>query len=271
MAQYEPFIIVPPFTACDAAYIVFGQGTAPYTIYPLHSGDTHALSLESIPLQTTAGVFRWTVDFDAGSNLTWVVVDATGQSSYSASRVVQSGNLTCPYVIPSAPTRDSPTDPLPAISFAIGSCRKNVYSPNANTSSNIGAIVGGIVGFLVVVAALMGWFFLRRRRQLRRDQGRSDQDRSLHDMSKLHSSSSLSSPRTRALAHQDDVALTSNTGVQRSGTFNLHTVDFTEPSLDVLRANDRPPDYRHPLVDTAAGSRVPVPSRAEANSTTELV
>lgn len=93
-----PYIIVSPFVTCTQSIIAFGGGLPPLTIYPISTGAAAAVSLEQgIPSFTTSpSSFIWTVDFDAGANLTWVVVDRNGNTAYSQFRVVEPGNLTCP-------------------------------------------------------------------------------------------------------------------------------------------------------------------------------
>lgn len=103
--NYQPFIVVPPLTTCRTSYIVFvrarakpaqsvvqtslttglcalfhlqGQGVGPYTIYPFSSGQNASVSLEAVPPQRDAVPLAWTVDFDAGANITWAIFDATG-------------------------------------------------------------------------------------------------------------------------------------------------------------------------------------------------
>ncbi|KAI5478452.1 hypothetical protein MNV49_005093 [Pseudohyphozyma bogoriensis] len=95
---YDPFIVVPPFTACETAFIVFGQGTAPYSIFPIATSSSNASSLENgIPSQKEAGVFEWKCDFDSGANITWALTDAKGKTAFSSYRVVQTGSVsTCP-------------------------------------------------------------------------------------------------------------------------------------------------------------------------------
>jgi hypothetical protein len=46
-----------------------GQGTPPYTINVIATGDANGTSLEELPLQLKPGVFRWTVDFLPGANI----------------------------------------------------------------------------------------------------------------------------------------------------------------------------------------------------------
>lgn len=67
--SYNPFVVIPPLTSCETAYIVYGQGSAPYNVFPISSGGTNATSLEAIPVQQNAGVLSWRVDFDPGANL----------------------------------------------------------------------------------------------------------------------------------------------------------------------------------------------------------
>lgn len=55
-----------------------GQGVGPYTIYPFSSGQNASVSLEAVPPQRDAVPLAWTVDFDAGANITWAIFDATG-------------------------------------------------------------------------------------------------------------------------------------------------------------------------------------------------
>ncbi|GAA5822819.1 hypothetical protein JCM10212_001753, partial [Sporobolomyces blumeae] len=68
--SYKPFMSVQPLTSCTDAYLVFGQGQAPYTIsvIPTQSNGTFQ-PLETLPRQNKAGVFKWNVDFQPGANI----------------------------------------------------------------------------------------------------------------------------------------------------------------------------------------------------------
>jgi hypothetical protein len=66
---YAPFVLAPPLTACDTAYLTFGQGSAPYVLNIISTGDSNGTSLEQLPVQGSAGVFKWRVDFNEGANM----------------------------------------------------------------------------------------------------------------------------------------------------------------------------------------------------------
>lgn len=69
MATYAPYILAPPLTTCTTAYLTFGQGSAPFTINIISTGDANGTSLEQLPLQHSPGVVKWRVDFNAGANM----------------------------------------------------------------------------------------------------------------------------------------------------------------------------------------------------------
>ncbi|GAA5918336.1 hypothetical protein JCM1841_002176 [Sporobolomyces salmonicolor] len=197
--HYAPYIVAPPFTSCQHSYVVFGQGTPPYTINVIPTSGNG--SLEQLPVQKNAGFYRWRVDFDPGANITFALTDAAGQQAYSQFRVVQEGDM------------------LP--------CSKNTYKHR--TSASVGGIVGGILGALVLLSLIFVFVFISSRRRRRTRLG--------------HPTSGSKVPS------MDDVRLTDGpAGLVRAGTFNLHTVRFTESSLDNLRAIDRPPEYDGPVL-----------------------
>ncbi|GAA5947095.1 hypothetical protein JCM3765_002151 [Sporobolomyces pararoseus] len=138
---YGPFILSPPLTSCEKAFIVFGQGSPPYTLDVLPTNGNYSNLLETLPLQHNAGYFHWTVDFQPGANITFALTDSKGQHAYSDFRVVQQGEKT--------------------------SCPKNDYSKRVGKKS-IGGIVGGVVGALALVALFLTLYFLHRRRRNRR-------------------------------------------------------------------------------------------------------
>ncbi|GAA5892044.1 hypothetical protein JCM6882_005674 [Rhodosporidiobolus microsporus] len=194
---YSPFIVVPPLTCCEHAYLVYGQGTPPYDINIISTGDANGTSLEAISQRDRAGVVRWRVDFNEGANITFSLTDANGQQAYSQYRVVQAGEAT--------------------------TCSKTTYS--SSRGPNIGGIVGGLLGALVLLSlfGLLVWWRRRRLRQRRRELGLSGGSKNPSD---------------------DDMRLANGPAeVVRAGTFNLGNVRFTEASLDVLRTIDRPPNY----------------------------
>ncbi|GAA5861186.1 hypothetical protein JCM8547_008512 [Rhodosporidiobolus lusitaniae] len=215
MASYAPFIMSPPLTTCQDAYLVFGQGTPPYIINVLATGQNTTASLEQLPIQKKAGYVKWRVDFNEGANVTFAVSDNTGTTAYSQYRVVQAD-----------------------LQNNVTTCSKTVYSDPSST--NAGAIAGGVVGglaLLAIVLALLWW----RRRQLHRQAG------------------FFSSGRKSPSDEDDDMRLANGpAGVFRAGTFNLGNVRFTEASLDHLRAIDRPPGYGETVVEVAEGEVVPV-------------
>ncbi|GAA5864947.1 hypothetical protein JCM1840_005688 [Sporobolomyces johnsonii] len=192
---YAPYIVAPPFTSCQQSYIVFGQGTPPYTINIIPTAGNG--SLEQLPVQKQAGFYRWRVDFDAGANITFALTDAAGQQAYSQYRVVQEGD--------------------------VSTCSKNTYKHSA---TSVGGIVGGILGALVLVGLIFVFAFISIRRRRAR----------------------LGLPTSGSKSpSMDDVPLADGpAGVVRAGTFNLDNVRFTQPSLDDLRAIDRPPAYAGP-------------------------
>ncbi|GAA5997352.1 uncharacterized protein JCM10292_000198 [Rhodotorula paludigena] len=196
---YDPFVVAPPLTCCESAYLVYGQGQPPYQLDVIATGDSNGTSLESLPLLRRAGVYEWRVDFNEGANITFALTDGTGRSAYSQFRVVQAGEVT--------------------------TCPKTDYTQQDSSSTNVGAIVGGVLGALAALALLFAFLWYRRRQRKQRiaAEVRAEGDKVLD---------------------ADDVALTDGpAGVVRAGTFNLGTLDFTEQSLDTLRAIDRPPAY----------------------------
>lgn len=85
---YGPFVLAPPLTSCESAFLVFvrrpslslsphnspwsreqGQGTPPYSIAVAGTADSNFTALETLPTQPRAGVVEWHVDFNAGANL----------------------------------------------------------------------------------------------------------------------------------------------------------------------------------------------------------
>ncbi|GAA5844466.1 hypothetical protein JCM3766R1_007133 [Sporobolomyces carnicolor] len=209
-ADYGPYLLSPPLTSCEKAYIVFGQGSPPYTINILPTNGNYSNLLETLPLQHSAGIFHWTVDFQPGANITFALTDAKGQNAYSDFRVVQAGDK--------------------------ASCPKNNYSKSAK-KTNIGAIVGGVVGALALVGLFLTLYLLHRRRRNNR-------------LRQLHSSHQhLTNGSKLSLA--DDQNARGGSGLVRAGTFNLGNVRFTEPSLDRLRQIDHPPSYEPPPAGAA--------------------
>ncbi|BGP36480.1 hypothetical protein JCM10450v2_000380 [Rhodotorula kratochvilovae] len=202
--KYLPFIVAPPLTCCEDAYLVFGQGDAPYTINVIATGDVNGTSLETLPLQGRSGALRWRTDFNVDANVTFALTDASGEQAYSEWRVVQAG--------------------------AVTTCSKTDYTPRSST--NVGAIVGGLFGALAGLALLFAFVWWRRRAWKR-----------------LHPSSGarLSDSKAPSVIDPDDVRLADGpAGVTRAGTFNLGAVDFTVDSLTNLRAIDTPPAYAPP-------------------------
>ncbi|GAA5838578.1 hypothetical protein JCM9279_003284 [Rhodotorula babjevae] len=132
---YLPFIVAPPLTSCEDAYLVFGQGTPPYSINVIATGDATGASLEALPVQKTNTPLKFRTDFNEGANLTFALTDAAGQQAYSQFRVVQAG--------------------------AVSTCPKTDYTPRSKP--NIGAIVGGLFGALAAIALLCAFVWWRRR------------------------------------------------------------------------------------------------------------
>ncbi|KDE09732.1 hypothetical protein MVLG_00134 [Microbotryum lychnidis-dioicae p1A1 Lamole] len=186
---YEPFIIVPPLTKCTTAYIVVGDGTPPYKVYPIASGSGNATSLENVPALTKAGAFPWRVDFSQGANLTWVVVDNSNRIGYSDFRVVRAQPAT-----------------------GITTCSKTVFGSGSKKSTR-DAIVGGAVGGGVLLAAiLVAYLVFRRYKKQRRLE---EEFANLPPTQESTGSVQMSSPSRAA-------------GVVRHGTFNLHHVQLNE-------------------------------------------
>ncbi|BGP12518.1 hypothetical protein JCM10213_007638 [Rhodosporidiobolus nylandii] len=195
-SAYAPFIVAPPLTCCEDAYLVFGQGKAPYTVGIIASGDANGTIIEQLPEEKKAGVVRWRTDFNEGANITFVVTDGNGAQAYSQFRVVQAGEVT--------------------------TCSKTNYTHHAR---HTGAIIGGVLGGLALIAACFALLWWRRRQIRARRVALGLDDDGKH-------------------ASTDDMALASGAaGLTRAGTFNLGNVHFTEASLDHLRAIDRPPTY----------------------------
>ncbi|GAA6032053.1 hypothetical protein JCM8097_003406 [Rhodosporidiobolus ruineniae] len=232
---YAPFILAPPLTSCTTAYIVYGQGTPPYTLSVIPTGGNG--SLEVLPERQRAGVARWRVDFDEGANITFALTDGTGAQAYSQYRVVQAGEVT--------------------------TCSKTDYS--TKKTSNVGPILGAVLGVLGAVA-LAGLAFWWRRRELRRRRGSASRGSGL-------------ASKTPSVVDMDDMRLADGpAGVVRAGTFNLGNrgVQFTEASLDRLREMDRPPNYDDegdrtppPALDEPAGAATAVESAAAGRGTAE--
>ncbi|ORY69289.1 hypothetical protein BCR35DRAFT_322258 [Leucosporidium creatinivorum] len=141
----NPFILAPPLSTCESAFLVFGQGSPPYTIFPIASGSNNGTSLENIPVQAEAGVLEWRVDFNAGANITFVVIDAVGTSAFSDFRVVQTQATT-----------------------GVARCSKTVYSNNSGGGTNVGGIVGGVLGAIVVILLGVLYYYLHRRNRRRK-------------------------------------------------------------------------------------------------------
>ncbi|SCV68434.1 BQ2448_555 [Microbotryum intermedium] len=197
----QPFIIVPPLTTCTTAYVVVGDGKPPYRIYPIASGSGNATSLENVPEMASAGVFPWRVDFNQGANLTWVVVDDANRVGYSDFRVVRAQTST-----------------------GITTCSKTVYGSSSNSGRD--AAIGGAVGGVVLLAAILVTYLVYRRykkqRRLEEEFANLPQARESAD------SVEMSSPSGPA-------------GVVRHGTFNLHHVQLNEGNT-----HDAPPSYVPP-------------------------
>ncbi|BGP21562.1 A-agglutinin anchorage subunit [Rhodotorula toruloides] len=229
---YQPFIVAPPFTACEQSYLVFGQGTAPYTINVIATGDVNGTSLEQLPLQHEPGVFRWTVDFLPGANITFSLHDAKGQQAYSQFRVVQTGSgATCP---------------------------KNDYT--TKHSSIAGAIAGGVIGGLVAVLLILILLFCLRRRR-----------RQEVNAASLPTSNTLGrrGSKTPSLDPDDRPLTDGPADLMRAGTYNLGSVRFTEQSLEQLREMDRPPTYERARTDRHALTDPPPPPPALEGVVTE--
>ncbi|BGO96527.1 A-agglutinin anchorage subunit [Rhodotorula toruloides ATCC 204091] len=219
---YQPFIVAPPFTSCEQSYLVFGQGTPPYTINVIATGDVNGTSLEQLPLQFNPGVFRWTADFLPGANITFSLHDAKGQQAYSQFRVVQTG------------------------SGAV--CPKNDYT---SKHSNAGAIAGGVIGGLAAILLVLTLlFFLRRRRQ------RAANRAALPTSNTLGRRGS----KTPSLDPDDRPLTDGPADLMRAGTYNLGSVRFTEQSLEHLRAMDRPPAYERAREAAADPPPPPLPA-----------
>ncbi|GAA5883997.1 hypothetical protein JCM3774_004573 [Rhodotorula dairenensis] len=224
--RYGPFVLAPPLTSCEPAYLVFGQGTPPYSIAVAGTQDVNLTALETLPLQSTPGVLRWRTDFNAGANLTFVLTDGAGQHAYSAFRVVQPGAVsTCPRGQPKKPNR-------------------------------AGAIAGGVVAAVAAVGliALASLWYVRRARRRAAMQLAAERDAQFAASLRATASNGGAGglvvgkdPDPDNNDDDDDRPLTEDAaGVVRAGTFNLGAVRFTEDSLDHLRAIDRPPAYDVP-------------------------
>jgi hypothetical protein len=148
------------------------------------------------------------------------LTDGKGATAYSQYRVVQADLITgrttcgCAFFFLTLFTRALFTLHNPHSS-------KNDYTSG---SSHSGAIAGGVVGGLALLAIVCGLLFWRHR-QLKRN------------------NPFFSSGRKHATDEDDDMRLANGASVVRAGTFNLGQVRFTEASLDHLRAIDRPPGY----------------------------
>lgn len=135
--------------------------------------------------------------------------------------------------------------------------RRNDYSTRGNSS--IGEIVGAVVGVLFVVSLLIGVLLFRRRRQKRSFNPDSRNSPKSADVEETVFSSLQRIRRHSATTPVDPVA----------GTFNLHSVDFTQGSLDQIRLNNAaPPAYGRyrkapeatPLNNGGTSSTVPIAS-----------
>ncbi|GAA5971728.1 hypothetical protein JCM8115_004221 [Rhodotorula mucilaginosa] len=210
---YGPFVLAPPLTSCEPAFLVFGQGTPPYSIAVAGTADAIFTALETLPTQSRAGVVEWHVDFNAGANLTFVLTDGDGQHAYSPYRVVQPG--------------------------AVSTCPRG--QPKKSSSSNhAGAIAGGIIGAVVLaLVVLTALWYVRRARRRVAMQAAAERDAQYAAHVAIHAASKDDGDDDTPLG---DGAAT----VVRAGTFNLGAVRFTEDSLDHLRAIDRPPAYDRP-------------------------
>ncbi|GAA5913365.1 hypothetical protein JCM6882_004101 [Rhodosporidiobolus microsporus] len=170
---YDPYIVVPPFTSCEDSYLLFGQGTPPYTLSVIGSGDSNWTVIETLPRQSREGALKWKVDFNEGANigrapflssgktqessgdnapggrrfagvLTFVLTDASNKVAYSQYRVVQAGE--------------------------VSTCPKTDYS--ATHHSVVGPAVGGALGGAACLALLvLSLWYLRKRRQRREAEG----------------------------------------------------------------------------------------------------
>lgn len=120
-------------------------------------------------LQGNTTGFLWTPDIRAGTNVLLVVGDSrgpgTGGSVNTAVGNSPDSNSTCI-------TNDSPssTAGTPAGAIETGSSGKGGNGGNdGGSTTNVGAIAGGVVGGLaaIVIVGLVALFFLRRRRRQR--------------------------------------------------------------------------------------------------------
>ncbi|KAM0793412.1 hypothetical protein ACM66B_000863 [Microbotryomycetes sp. NB124-2] len=140
MATYSPFIVVPPLTTCTTAYLLIGQGKAPYSVQVLPTGTTNGTTLEFIPPVADAKPIEWRVGFNEGANITFLLTDSQGQTAYSEYRVVQK-----------------------QLDTGLATCSRNVYEPNSRV--NLGAAIGGsLAGVLVILAIVAAFWFHRRHR-----------------------------------------------------------------------------------------------------------
>lgn len=80
------------------------------------------------------------------------------------------------------------------------------------------------------MALIIVLYFWRRHRQGHTSPFKSKSSRASH--------SPITSP--------EDMRSEERAGVVRAGTFNLHNVEFTEPSMEQLRQHDPPPGYASP-------------------------
>lgn len=212
---YGPFVLAPPLTSCESAFLVFGQGTPPYSIAVAGTADAVFTALETLPTQAHAGVVEWHVDFDAGANLTFVLTDGQGQHAYSPYRVVQPGTVsTCPR-----------------------------GQPKKSSATHAGAIAGGIIGALVLAFVVLTslWYVRRTRRRRVAMQAAAERDAQYAAHVAINAATKDDDDNNNTPLGGDGAA-----SVVRAGTFNLGAVRFTEDSLDHLRAIDRPPAYDRP-------------------------
>ncbi|KAK4057623.1 hypothetical protein OIO90_001270 [Microbotryomycetes sp. JL221] len=141
MATYSPFIVVPPLTTCTQTYLLVGQGRAPYSIQVLPTGTTNGTVLEFIPPVADDKPIKWTVGFNEGANITFLLTDAQGQTAYSEYRVVQR-----------------------QLDTGVTTCPRNTYT-KTGSSTNVGAAVGGALAGVFVILIVIVAFMLHRRHQ----------------------------------------------------------------------------------------------------------
>lgn len=92
LAQGTLFINTPAsIVQCQPTLLNFGGGTAPYFLSVLPAGQATANPILTLPDQTAAGSYTWTVSLPAGTNITLQVRDGTGAVNYGSPVVVQPG------------------------------------------------------------------------------------------------------------------------------------------------------------------------------------